>query len=126
MVAVARLAQPAVVVGIPSRPLGSIVMKRIAGFVSGLVVSGLVLLASPWNAHAQAASPDPALEAYVALERMLALNERCHWIPGGSLEYLGLSNTRSDRLAWLTASGKHLTASLAIQNLPQVVASLPS
>lgn len=96
-------------------------MKRIAGFVSGLV-----LLASPWNAHAQAGSPDPALEAYVALERMLALNERCHWIPGGSLQYLGLSNTRSDRLAWLTASGKHLTASLAIQNLPQVVASLPS
>ncbi|KAF1686314.1 hypothetical protein B1992_08815 [Pseudoxanthomonas broegbernensis] len=85
-----------------------------------------MLLAALPDARAQAAPADPALEAYVSLERMLALNGRCHWLAGNTLEYRGLSNTRDERLAWLTASGKVLAASLAVQNLPQVVAGLPS
>lgn len=89
------------------------------------LVGVLLFVASPC-ALAQTAQPDPALEAYVSLERMLALNERCGWLPGDTLEYAGLSSARDDRLAWLTATGKVLTANLSIRNLPQVVASLPS
>ncbi len=99
-------------------------MRAFVNRKSGIVVAGLLLFAAS-GAQAQTA-PDPALETYVSLARMLALNERCHWLDGRSVEYLGLHNAHEDRLAWLTASGKVLAATMATQNLPQVVASLPS